>query len=64
VRVELKINGISDLKHNHYTTSSMPIAWQTNLFIRIASCHETECSSGGTILNSSSRWVSARMLAV
>ena len=49
VRVELKSNCIPDVKHNRYTTSSMPIAWQTDLFIRIASCHETECSSGGTI---------------
>jgi len=27
----------------------MPIAWQTDLFIWIASCHETECLIGGTI---------------
>jgi len=27
----------------------MPIAWQTDLIIRIASCHETECSTGGII---------------
>jgi len=25
----------------------MPIAWQTDLFIRITSCHETECSTYG-----------------
>jgi len=29
--------------------SSMPIAWQTDLFIRIASRHKTKCSTGGTI---------------
>jgi len=29
------------MKHNHYAMSSTPIAWQTNLFIQIASCHET-----------------------
>jgi len=49
VRVKLKSSGIPDVKHNHYATSSMPIAWQTDLFIWIASCHETECSTGGTI---------------
>jgi len=25
------------------------IGWQTDLFIRIVSCHEIECSTGGTI---------------
>jgi len=39
VKVEPKSNGISDFKHNYYATSSTPIAWQTDLFIRIASCH-------------------------
>jgi len=39
VRVEPKNNGILDFKHNHYATSSTPIAWQTNLFIRIPLCH-------------------------
>jgi len=29
--------------------SSMAIVCQTDLFIRIASCHETECSTGDTI---------------
>jgi len=28
---------------------STPIAWHTDLFIQIASCHETEYSTGGTI---------------
>jgi len=32
VRVELTSNGTPDLKHNHYTTSSTPIAWQTDIF--------------------------------
>jgi len=27
----------------------MAIVCQTGLFIRIASCHETECSTGGTV---------------
>jgi len=27
----------------------MAIVCQTDLFIRIASCHETRCSTGGTI---------------
>ena len=49
VRVKPKSNDISDFKHNHYTTSSMPIEWQSDLFIRIASCHETECWTDSTI---------------
>jgi len=49
VKVELKSNGVPDLKHNCYATNSMPIAWQTDLFIRITSWHKTECSTGGTI---------------
>jgi len=32
-----KTNGILDMKHNHYTMSSTEIAWQTDLFIQIAS---------------------------
>ena len=48
VGVEPKSNGIPDLKHNRYATSSTSIVYQTDL-IRIASCHETECSTGGTI---------------
>ena len=49
MRVEPKSNGIPDLKHNHYAMISTPIAWHTDLFIQIASCHETEYSTGGTI---------------
>ena len=49
MRVKLKSNGIPDVKHNSYATSSKPIAWQTELFIRIASCHKSECSTGSTI---------------
>jgi len=49
VRVEQKSNGVPDLKHNHYTTSSTPIGWETGFFIRTAWCHETKCSTGGTI---------------
>jgi len=49
VRVEPKSHRIPDLKHYHYTTSSTPIAWQTDLFIEIASCHETECATAGAI---------------
>jgi len=37
VRFKPKTNGILDMKHNHYTMSSTLIAWQTDLFIRIAS---------------------------
>jgi len=36
VRVQLKSNDIPDVKHNCYAMSSTPIAWQTDLFIRIA----------------------------
>jgi len=32
-----------------YKMSNTAIAWQTDIFIRIASCHETEYSTGGTI---------------
>jgi len=50
VRVELRSNGIPDVKHNYYATSSTPIAWWwTDLFIWIPLCHETECSTGGRI---------------
>jgi len=49
VRVELKSNGMPDVKHNCCATSSTPVALQTDLFIRIASCHEIECSTGGKI---------------
>jgi len=49
VRVELKSNGIADMKHNRYAKSSMALVCQTDLFIQIASCHETKCSTGGTI---------------
>ena len=31
---------------NHCTTSK---TWQSDLFLCMASCHETECSTGGTI---------------
>jgi len=37
----------------------MPTAWQTDLFIRIASCHENEYSTGGTIFKSFSVLCSA-----
>jgi len=40
VRVKSNSNGIPDLKHNHYARSNTPTAWQTDVFIRIASCHE------------------------
>jgi len=49
VRVELESNGVPDVKHNCYDMSSMTIVCQTDLFIQIASCHGTECSTGGTI---------------
>jgi len=49
VRVEPKTNGIPYMKHNCYATSSPPIAWQTDLFIQIAWCHEAECWTNDTI---------------
>jgi len=49
VRVKPKSSGIQDVKHNRYATRSMALVCQTDLFIRIESCHESECSTGGTI---------------
>jgi len=49
VRVEPESNVIPDLKHKPYAMRSTPIAWQTNLFIQIVSCHKTESSTGPTI---------------
>ena len=49
MRVEPKSSSIADMKHNRYATSRMSLVCQTDLVIRIASCHETECSTGGTI---------------
>jgi len=49
VRVEPKRNDVPDVKHNCYATSSTPMAWKTDLFIRLASYHEIESSTDGTI---------------
>jgi len=49
VRAEPKSNGIPDVKHNCYATSSTVLGCYTDLFIRIVSCHETECSTGAKI---------------
>jgi len=34
---------------NHYTTSSTVFSWQSDLFVCIVSCNETESSTAGTI---------------
>jgi len=49
VRVEPKTIGIAAVTRKCYATSSTPLAWQTDLFLLIASCHETESSTGDTI---------------
>ena len=41
--------GMAAVTHNRSATSSTPFAWQTDLFLRIVSCHETESSTGSTI---------------
>jgi len=48
-RVKLQTIGIAAVTPNHYTTSGTAFSWQSDLFIQIASCHETECLTGGTI---------------
>jgi len=63
VRLEPKTIGIAAIMHdNCHAMSSMPFPWQTDLFLWIASCHETESSTGGT--NNSSRWVVGKILVV
>jgi len=49
VRVELKTIGIAAVTHNSCTTSRTAFSWQSDLFLSIASCHETESSTGRTI---------------
>jgi len=48
VRVELQI-GIAAETPNRYTMNRTAFSWQSNLFLCIASCHKTECLTGGTI---------------
>jgi len=48
-RVKLPTIGIAAVTPNHYTMSTTACSWQSDLFLCIASCHETECSTGGTI---------------
>ena len=54
VKFEQKTHGILDMKYNHYTLSTL-IAWQTDLFMGIAS----DCRH-----NSSSRSAAARKSVV
>jgi len=50
VRVESKTIGIAAVTPNRYTTSRTAISWQkSDLFLGIASCHETESSTAGAI---------------
>ena len=49
MRVKPPTNGIAAVTPNHYTTSRTACSWQSDLFVCIASCHETECLTGGTI---------------
>jgi len=46
VRVEPKTIGHTT---NRYTTSRKAFSWQSDLILGIASCQETESSTGGTI---------------
>jgi len=48
VRVELKTIGIAAVSQNRYSTSRTVFSWRSDPFLGIASCHETESSTGGT----------------
>jgi len=47
--VEPKTIGIAAATHNHYIMNRTAFSWQSDLFVGIASCHETESSTAGTI---------------
>jgi len=49
VRVKLQTIGIAAVTPNHYTISRTALSWQSDLFLCIASCHETESLTAGTI---------------
>jgi len=49
VRVEAKTIGIAAVTHNRYTTSRTAFSWRSDLFLGIASCHQTESSTSGTV---------------
>jgi len=48
-RVKAPTIGIAAATPNHYTTSRTACSWQSDLFLCIVSCYETECSTGSTI---------------
>jgi len=48
-RAELQTIGIAAVTPNDYTTRRTAFSWQSDLFVCIASCHETESSTAGTI---------------
>jgi len=51
VRAEPKTINIGAVSHNRYTTSRTTFSWQkSDLFLSIASCHETKSLSGGTLV--------------
>jgi len=51
VRVELQTMSIAlaAVTPKHYTMSRTVFSWESYLFLCIASCHETESSTAGTI---------------
>jgi len=49
VKVEPKTIGIAAVTHNHYTTSRTMFSLQSDLFVGIASCYETDSLTAGTI---------------
>jgi len=49
VRVEPNTIGVAAVTLNCYTKSRTVFSWQSDLFLGIESCHETESSTGGTI---------------
>ena len=49
VRVEPKTKSIAALTPNRYTTSRTEFSGQSDIFLGITSCHETESSTNRTI---------------
>jgi len=49
VKVKPKTIGIAAVTHNRYTTSRTAFSWQSDLFLDIASCNETEYLTASTV---------------